>query len=831
MKHFFLICVVLLALLYAHGQTRVTKMQDTVPIKFDSLKAALVTATLRARIKGDTLEYNVANVVLRENSVIEELLRRLPGLRIDVNGDIFYNGEKIQHLLVDGVDIFGSAPTLVTRTFDASKIAKVQILDRKSDQAIFTGIDDGVRTKTLNLVLKEDAKNGYFGKIDAGGSLGGNYNADGALAFFRNKEQFTALGFVSNIGFVNSSESGGVSGFSFVNGNTDPLQTSAGAGIPRFEAVALHYANAWNGTASQLMTNYQFSDYYTNPISSTQTLQIQPNGLFGQYQQSESVNGQNQHWIYGTLELTPQSRSALRISFQGTHSQGQNRLLTTGNSSFNDTLVNSSQRSIRDEVNRDNLGGDATWRIRVGKQPGRIFSINAGMLSSKNLTNGWLYSLNRFYQPNGALKTGDTVDQRIRMSGHSLSVNSGFSYLQPVWKDASIGLGYILFYDEGDPNQELFNKGDGKYQDLIDTLSSHFHSRSILHYVYLTVQGRIRRLSYSIVNGWIDYRYFQQDLLADSTSHLRFPNFQPRAHFTYTPNATTDLSFSINLKSGRPEISQLQPIRTINNPLHVMIGNPNLRSWTEKIFQLDFRRIKTWTISLGAVLDLSGNNINIRTVTDSLGRQISQPVNVKGGKTATLNLSAGKKFGGFDVGFHGNANYSRTMNYVNSDLCQNDNYTFGGGFSLNKYVAEKYNLQVNTGLTYFDQTSSVNIGSPVHYWTQSSSGFLTLFLIRNYEINTNVNFFWQQKTNALGASTSPLFWNASISRNFLHDRLVAKFQFINILNQNSGISRNNVSNVNTETHTNILGRYWMVSVTYHFDKKLQSKQPTRIRSK
>src|SRR6185437_15171618 len=127
---------------------------------------------------------------------------RLPGLQIAADGTITYNGQKIQRLLVDGEDIFGSDPTMVTRSFDASKISRVQILDRKSDQAIFTGIDDGSRTKTLNLVMKESAKDGYFGRAEAGGNTREYFNLNGALAAFHDKEQFTALGLSSNTGVL-----------------------------------------------------------------------------------------------------------------------------------------------------------------------------------------------------------------------------------------------------------------------------------------------------------------------------------------------------------------------------------------------------------------------------------------------------------------------------------------------------------------------------------------------------------------------------------------------------------------------------------------------------
>ena len=138
-------------------------------------------------------------------------------------------------------------------------------------------------------------------------------------------------------------------------------------------------------------------------------------------------------------------------------------------------------------------------------------------------------------------------------------------------------------------------------------------------------------------------------------------------------------------------------------------------------------------------------------------------------------------------------------------------------------MQDKYSLQLNTNFTYFDQVSSINATAPVRYWTQAHTGTVALYFIRDFEVNTSAVYTWQQKTSAFSANTSVLLWNAYISRNFLHGKLAARFQLNNILDANAGISRTNTGNINSQSSTNILGRYWMVSVVYHFDKKFKKK--------
>jgi outer membrane receptor protein involved in Fe transport len=819
---FLLLC---LGVRFVHGQNKPVPKNapDTPPMKVDSLKAAIVTATMRPHLKGDTLEYNVDHVLLQRNAVVEELLRRLPGLHIGPDGTITYNGEKIQHLLVDGEDIFGDDPTMVTRNFDAGKIARVQILDRKSDQAIFTGIDDGTRTKTLNLVLKESAKDGYFGKVEAGGNTKGYYNANAALAAFDNKEQFTALGIAANTGVVGFSNTTSGVAVGFMNGNADALGASAGTGIPRFDAAALHYANTWPGPMNHLTANYQFSHYYTEPITSTQTLQTQQGSVYGQQQLNASTNQQDQHWLYGIYDWAPNTRSAFKATFHFSNSDGVNQFTSAGSSSFNDTLVNSSLRKIHDKVTRMNIGGGLNWRIQIGRRADRILSVGASATKVDLATDGFLYSLNRFYGPGGLVQSIDTVDQRKQITSHNLSAGGSVNYTEPLWKGAVLGVSYGYFFNGDQPLQATFDRGDGKYQQRVDSLSTYFRTRNDNQRVTVNLQGKAGRLSYTIGGDWIGYRYTQRDLIADSLFRLHYSNWAPRLLMNYNLNKTTFFHFDYTASTQQPSIAQLTPTKNNNDPLHITLGNPDLKPGFTQNFRVDFHYFRTWLVNVGLNMGLISNSISLKTITDSLGRQISQPVNVDGGQMGGMNLSVDRKILGFDLGVHTAATYVRSVSYINADLSRNDAYTGGGGLSLGKYVADKYSLQFNTNVTYFDEVSSINTAAPIRYWTQAHTGAVTLFFFRDFEINTNGSYTWQQQTSAFSANTSVMLWNAYVSRNLLHSKLVVRFQVNNILDANAGISRTNTANINTQSSTNILGRYWMVSATYHFDKKFRKK--------
>lgn len=826
-KPIILFSLLLLEAVCVYSQERASSVhaKDSLPIKMDTLKAAVVTARMRPRIKGDTVEYNTENTRLRAHGDVEELMRQLPGLQINADGTITYNGEKIQHLLVDGEDIFGSDPTIVTRNFDGSKIARIQIFDRKSDEAIFTGIDDGARTRTINLVLKESAKDGFFGKVEAGGNSDSYYNASGVLAGFQKKEQITAIGLASNTGQMSfSSTAGGSStSLSILTAGADALGASAGVGIPHISAAALHYANMWNAPDEHLAVNYQRGHSFTQPVSTIQSIQSLPDSVYGQNQQSYSDNKQDQNWITGTYTWSSNRASTYKLDFYYNNIEGNNNFQSLGNSTFNDTLANKSIRSIQDNFSLNKIGGGLSWRTRISNNPEHTFSLSGIVRKTDNATNGYIYSTNNFFQPNGSIQSIDTINEREQIASHELMIGASINYTQPLWKGSSLGVSYKFALNTDKPLQATFDRGNGEYQEIIDSLSSFLKTQTITQQATLILQGKIKHLSYILGNDWLSYRYRQLDLSGDSTFDLNRLNWAPKASLSYTPNPATLLRFNYGIATQQPSVGQLQTVKNNSDPLHVTLGNPNLQPVLNHNLRLDFSRYKTWIISATARLTLNNNEISTKTSIDSLGRQISQLVNVNGGRTGEISFSAMKQLFGLNTEFYGSGTHSRSLNYINANLSRNDAYTVNGSLSLNKYVPDKYSFQLNINISHLNQSSSVAPTFPVRYWTQNDDASITLFLLKDFEFNTNASYTWQQKTNAFSSNTTVWLWNTSILRHFLHDRLSLGILFNNILNQNVGISRTHVANMNTQTSTNILGRYWIFSVTWHFDKTNKHK--------
>lgn len=783
----------------------------------------MVTANLRPRMKGsDTVEYNTSSILLQHNAEVEDLLKRLPGLRIDPDGSIYYNGDKIQHLYVDGEDIFGNDPTVVTRNFDATKIARVQIINSKSDQAVFTGFDDGARTKTINLIMKDSAKNGYFGKVDGGGDTENYYDTHGFLAGFRQKEQVMLLGIAANTGKQAFSDNGGASLLG-LGGSQDPLDASAGAGIPRTDGIATHFSNTWPAPAIHLSANYQYSNYYTKPLSEIQTVQTQPDSIYSQNQSSQSINRQYVHWIYGAFDWTPNKRSTINILFHVGNSAGSNQLSSSTTSNFNEIQVNNTQRAIRDQVSRLSTGVDFSGRKQLGNRAGGNVWINVGINEIKKITAGYVYSRNTFYQPTGFLESLDTVDQRQQINYANLNIGATIGYNQPLWKNNLIGFSYGWQFTQIDALQYTYNWGNGKYQSLVDSLSTHDKNGISTQNIATNLSGKFGPLNYLLAVTWSVCDFKQNDIKVDSTSKISYTALAPVISLTYNPNSTASWAFFYTASSRQPSPDQLITVKNNSNPLNLTLGNPNLKPEFDQKLKLNFHRFKSWILNFRLDMTLTQNTIGSRTTTDSLGRQVTQPENTAGGKTISTNLSFDHSLTAFDLGLHTAGTYNDASNYLNTDFNLSRNYSGTEGISLRRFVKNAYSIQLDAEYTYIQQLNSVNAASPVRYWSHGERGDIRLYWLPNSEIGTNAVHTWQQKASTFDKNVSILMWNAYITRNFFHDNLVVKFQFNNITDANSGISRSSTGNVNTQAYNNILRRNWMLSLIYRFDKQFKKK--------
>lgn len=789
-----------------------------LPPKTDLLAAVVVQPrSLTPRMKGDTLEYNTANIRMRVNASVEELLRRLPGVEVDKDGNITVNGQRVERLLVDGEDFFGGDPTIATRNLNADMIAKVQVLDKKSKEAEFTGVNDGQKTKTLNLSLKDDSKKGYFTNISAGSSFHRYYSTNGIIGSFKNKRQLAALAMSGNNGGNGFADNSGQSRAAFSMGGSinDPLGASAGNGIPRVTGGSMHYANRWNQNDGHLTGNYQYGTLSTQPASSLITIQALPGSIYAQRQQNSSINHADRHVLNAELQFNGDSLNTFDIIFKGLQAQGDNFLQATGSSSFNDTIVNTSMRRIHSDVRERNYTATVMWSIRSRHRKDRLFSITAGLNSVQNTVGGMLFSINKYYGADTSRNTVDSIDQRKTIDNSRFGINARVNLTQSLWRGGTMYVGYGYAFDRNKSFLETFGKSGLTYNNFIDSLSNRFQYTLFSQTFIVGVRGNIKKLRYAGGTNFFHFISSNEDMLKDTRLKYQYSSINPNLSLSYDMDAFRGMTLEYNGNSMPPTIAQLQPVKNNNDPLHIIEGNPNLHASFTHTAGLSFHKMGTTMINVGIKVERITNAFSTASYTDSLGRQVSQAVNVKGNGYASLYFIVSRKLKGLDLDVRMSPilTYNRNVGYVNQQLNNTTNYLAGSGFGISKFVQNKYNIQLELMALYHSSNSSVNSFEKVQYWTSMDNLTFSLFFLRGFEFNTTAYYSWRQNLSVLDDQTSVLTWNASINRNFFKNMLTVRCLVNDILGKGTGISQTLSGNTFSGATYKVVGRYWMLGAS------------------
>ncbi len=457
------------------GPVDLGTLQMSPPV--EAMAAVVVTSTeIRPHLKGDTLEFNTRNIRLNQNANAEDLLKGLPGVTVDQNGNIYVHGQKVDHLLIDGEDFFSGQSRIATKSLTADMIAKVQLFNKKSDRATFTGVDDGSQERTLNLQLKNERKGGYFGNIAYGGNDQGFYNTGGMIASFKDKRQIALLGLADNTGPASVNSAGlAEGGLAAAGPPADPMGASAGVGIPEIASAGAHYADRWGDDAQHAVGNYQYGHVITRPWTSSVSIQNLVDTAYLQKQKSSSYNQGTQQTFNGQYDVNLDSLHTTLISAAGNIGAGNNQLYGVDSSGFNQTLVNSSQRSIRSSVDNKSFIANIFFRIQSAKNKGRSLSIATDMNSSSSKADGYLYQSNRFYSSNGSISGTDTVDQRKVLDNSAAGWNGMLFFSQHLKGNAQLDAHAGYSVTDSRNHQSVYSRGGGHYNTLIDSLSGDYH--------------------------------------------------------------------------------------------------------------------------------------------------------------------------------------------------------------------------------------------------------------------------------------------------------------------------------------------------------------------
>lgn len=811
-------------------------------LKANLLNDVIVRSKISAiKINGDTTEFKADSFKVREGASVEELLKKLPGIQVDKDGKITAMGEKVNKVYVDGEEFFGDDPTIATKNLQADAVDKVQVFDKKSDQATFTGIDDGQREKAINLKLKDDKKKGYFGKVDLGGGLNDRWNNSLMLNSFRAKRKLSAYGVMSSTGKTGldwrendqyGSGSGGFefdedNGFFFSQGENDDLNSSSyyGEGLPKSWAAGLNYSNKFNDEKQLLNGSYRYNKLNTEGSGYNMTQQITANNTFTTNESGNTFSSKERNSLNGTFEWNIDSSTSLKIKGNGyignSINQSYNKSQTTNASG---ELTNGQERTYNSKGDNSNLVASALFRHKF-KKVGQSFSWNIEQKRNENNSDGYLYADVKTLNGDGTILTSLT-DQQKNNSSTTSTINSKMIFTQPLSKKVFAEINYAFGKSGNEAELLAYNKdASGKYTDLSDTFSNHYKYDVLNNSGGLFFKFNGKKTVISAGSDIAFANWKQQDLFRNTEYTRDFTNFFPRANFSYKFKASSRININYSGRTQQPTLQQIQPIPDNSNPLYITVGNPDLKQQFNHNFFVNFNSFKVLSqrgffVYSNFMLQQNAIVTNTR-ISDTSGRTINQYINADGNYNyyfgGNMFIKLKKLDANFDMGI--NANGSKFKSFVNG--VENVTITNAPGFSfgLGKNKEKKYDFYMRAGFNYSFSTLQVEEKTNSNYYTITVDANYTLQLPKKFEVNTDLNANIRQKTEQFTTNNNVFLWNAYLGRKFLkNDKGLLKIVVHDILNQNIGYSRNVMANQISERNYQTITRYFLLSFVWNFTK-------------
>ena len=811
-------------------------------LKASILKEVIVRHQVSAiRIKGDTTEFNAGSFKVREGASVEEMLKKLPGIQVDKDGAITAMGEKVNKVFVDGEEFFGNEPAIATKNLQANAVHKVQVFDKKSDQATFSGIDDGKRSKTINLQLKEDKKKGYFGKLDLGAGLNEKWNNSAMINRFRDKIKLSAYGIMSSTditGLVLQQSNQYTSdndpkfnnnfgGFAFLVNNDNEFNNSFsyGEGVPESWAGGFNYSNKFNDDQQSFNGSYRYSKFNSEGYGNTFSQSILPDTVFVNSESGKTFSSRHRHSLNGTYEWQIDNSTSIKIGVNG-YKGISNSIISFNSESRNEfgDLVNNSMRNTN--ANGDNQSLQSSFLIRKKlKKPGRTISFNLEQNYSENKTDGFLYSLNSFFHKNRSISLRDTTDQKKVNESLITTLNGKIIYTEPLSKILFVELIYAFHSSRSDVQRLSFDKDlTGKYEFLIDTFSNHYNFNVFTNIAGVAFKYNGKKVTFSFGSNIAKSNFSQKDLLKDASLKRDFANFFPKAIFTCKFDQSSHLSIIYNGYTRQPFINQIQPVPDNSNPLSIITGNPLLKQEFDHSINFNFNSFNLLSqrgIFFYGSFSLQSNAIVTNNFTDTLGRTVYKYVNANGNYNYNSGFNYFINFEKLDMNVNTGLSFYKSYysNVVNDNKNVTNNTSIAINLGINKDKEKRYNFYYAGTIRYNISTSSIRKDLQTKYWTQEHSFGLTLILPWKFELNNELQGSLQQKTALFEGNNNILLWNAYFGKKFLkNDKAIIKIIAHDILNQNTGYSRYISSNVIQETNYQSIARYFLLSFVWNFSK-------------
>ncbi len=783
--------------------------------------------------RGDTLVYVADSFKVGQNAVVEDLLKKLPGITVEKNGSIKVQGKEISKVFVDGDEFFGTDPTIATKNLSADGIKTVEVYETKNENA---AEGESETIQVMDLKLKEAAKKGYFGRISGASDLNNFYEGELLFNNFNKSQKLSVFLLGSNtprsnfnwqdINQFGLDNEGGYSqnedGDWYSTGNNND-----GNGIPQTLRSGIYFSDkVGKNKKSKVNFNYTYNNYQLKSTSQSYSQYFLSDTTYYSSDSTKTKSKNDSHSINFTFFSQLDSLTTLEIKPSVKFSNG-----STETADYSHFITSEQLTSRSNIVNKgnDSKGMNVTSDIKLVhdfKKPRRQIKLQHKMNYDLNNSEGNLNYQNLYYL---GTSINDTINQ-LKINDNSNHLESGkLTYTEPLSKKWKFETEYLFEYTTGKQEKETRNILANTATEIDSNFSNNFENFR-----------RQNRLSFSLIyeskKQTLSFGVRLRNISLDNINRITavsinqsINNILPKLSYTFVPSQTKRLSVRYSTNSNLPSINALQPVNDNSNPNHIQIGNPSLKPTFVHNGDLNFNAwngLSNRYMWSGLNFSYTNNGFVDSTVFDDNGRQYSKFINANGNMWASAYFGGGislyKKI--IEASPRISGSYSRNLSYINGVENIKTSTNLSGFLSLN-FNFDSLSISIHSELSYMSPSSTISALTNQPYTNQlHSAEFSWILPFWHITLKTDLNYTINgQRAN--GYNLNYLIWNASISKSlFKAENLIISIEGNDMLNQNINADRLIDSNVITDNKTKIISRYYLLRLTYKFNNKKSKEE-------
>jgi hypothetical protein len=803
----------------------------TMQVQDNELEEVVVAATRAPiTIKKDTLEFNAGSFSTRQDANLEELMKKLPGVEVDNQGNITVNGKTVSRILVNGEEFFGDDPKIATKNLPKEIIDKIQVTDTKTRSEEFTGKAGDPENKTVNITIKEDKNKGYFARATAGGGTDDRYELSGIGNYFKDDLRLSVLASSNNIN---------TSGFSYdevfgMMGRTAGRNVfgGGGGGITKAETAGINFVNKWENDL-ELSADYFFGRNDTERRTIIARENILPDSRYFTNSEERSNLLNDSHRANARFEVEFDTLTRISISPRLNANFGNSYRDQVAESLDEDlNLINRTETFENEALESVDFSNNIDFIRRFGSR-GSYLQMEFENDHSRQKNDNFYYSESLFMEEGEeVIQIQDQyIDEDETENEYSFEVSKRSVLADDFFLDVSYDFDYLNSTNKRYVYEA--ENGDRNYNILNNLLSSDFEVNSRRHTpnLGLNYEGDIWRINTEV--GLLHTSLENSNYLEETSFENTYNNLFLEAGVRYEIERSKSLSIRYNTNVDIPSIRQLQPVVDRTNPLNIIVGNPELRPAYRQDIQLNYRNFDFATrsgifsyINLGFT---NNNVVSVSTVNEDLVRTTTY-TNVDGAINGNAGVFYNKQYKKearifrYQAGL--NASYNKNIGFTNAVKYEAERYSLSPRLRLTFEIEDLLSIEPNYELTYNSTNYDINPNRNEDFVNHSIGFQTTSYWPENVVFGNDISFNYFGNVSP-GFDNTSLLWNMSLGYEFLEDKATLKVKVYDLLDQNIDTRRVIGDDFIQDTSSLILTRYAMLSFTYKLSNFGGSNPPDR----